>query len=186
MGDVFPRELVRMNPSPPKLIALSPDVVDTMEAIVMETVKAAVETAEGAKWTPSTFYFASSFNVDGRPRTDAARSLIRALENETGWTCTSRWIRSGHHLGQAVGSTRAIMAVTDLTDLRAADVVLIVPLNGTARGAHVEMGAAFAWDKPTYLYRPRVKEGTAFDALCTDFPESWKKAVDAVLAEMGL
>jgi len=148
--------------------------------------KATVETAEGAKWTASTFYFGSSFNVDGRPRTDIARALIRALENETGWACTSRWVRSGHHLGQTVGSTREIMSVTDLTDLRAADVVLIVPLNGTARGAHVEMGASFAWDKPTYLYRPRVKEGTAFDALCTDFPESWKKAVDAVLAEMGL
>jgi len=42
------------------------------------------------------------------------------------------------------------------------------------------------WDKPTYLYRPRVKDGTAFDALCTDFPESWRKLVDAVLWEMGL
>lgn len=161
VGFILPRELVRMNP-------------------------AVVETAEGAKWTPSTFYFGSSFNVDGKPRTDIARALIRALENETGWACTSRWVRSGHHLGQIVGSTRAIMAVTDLSDLRAADVVLLVPLNGTARGAHVEMGAAFAWDKPTYLYRPRVKDGTAFDALCTDFPESWRKLVDAVLSERGL
>jgi hypothetical protein len=146
-----------------------------------------VETAEGARWTPKTFYFGSNFNLDGKPRLDVASALIRGLEIVTGWKCTSRWPTAGHHLGQVIGSTRAIMAVTDLTDLRAADVVILMPLNGTARGAHVEMGAAFAWDKPTYLYRPFAKDrhdGTAFDALCTDFPETWKEEVERILKAM--
>lgn len=148
-----------------------------------------VSTAEGAKWTPRTFYFGSNFNLNGSPRLDVAVGLIRALEEVTGWDCTSRWPTAGHHLGQVIGSTRSIMAVTDLTDLRIADVVLLVPLNGTARGAHVEMGAAFAWDKPTYLYRPFAKDrkdGTAFDALCTEFQDAWKQAVTDVLVRLGV
>ena len=102
----------------------------------------------------TTFYFGSNFNLNGEPRVDVARALIRVLEDLTGWRCTSRWPWSPHHGGQTFGSTREIMALTDLTDLRAADYVILLPLNGTARGCHVELGAALAWDKPTYLWRP--------------------------------
>lgn len=133
-----------------------------------------------------TFYLGSNYNIADRPRIDVARALIRDLEDVTGWRCTSRWPWSAHHGGQAVGSTRAIMAATDLADIRGADAVLIVPLNGTARGCHVEMGAAFAWDKPTYLYRPFGGEGTAFDALCTDFPTDWKQTIVRVLRDMEI
>jgi len=131
-----------------------------------------------------TFYLGTNYNIDGGPRIDVAKALIAVLEKVTGWRCTSRWPWSAHHGGQAIGSTRAIMAATDLSDIRGADAVLIIPLNGTARGAHVEMGAAFAWDKPTYLHRPFGGEGTAFDALCTEFPSEWKEAVASVLREM--
>ena len=56
----------------------------------------------------TTFYFGSNFNLNGEPRIDVARALIRVLE--------------------------------DLTDLRAADNVILLPLNGTARGCRAPRG----------------------------------------------
>lgn len=134
----------------------------------------------------TTFYYGSNFNIGGKPRVDVARAIIRVLEEVTGWKCTSRWPWSPHHGGQTFGSTREIMALTDLTDLRTGDNVILLPLNGTARGCHVEMGAALAWDKPTYLWRPLLQEGPAFDALCVDFPQRWRDAIETVLRSMGV
>ena len=134
----------------------------------------------------TTFYFGSNFNLNGEPRVDVARALIRVLEDLTGWRCTSRWPWSPHHGGQTFGSTREIMALTDLTDLRAADYVILLPLNGTARGCHVELGAALAWDKPTYLWRPFGQDGTSFDSLCVGFPVEWKAAVGDALRKLGV
>jgi len=132
----------------------------------------------------TTFYFGSNFNLNGEPRIEVARALIRVLEDLTGWKCTSRWPWSPHHGGQTFGSTREIMALTDLADLRAADNVVLLPLNGSARGCHVEMGAALAWDKPTYLWRPFKQEGVAFDSLCVDFPPAWRQIVYDVLTDL--
>ncbi len=127
------------------------------------------------------FYLGTNYNLNGVPRIDVAKALIAALERETGWKCTSRWPWSKHHGGQAVGNTRQVMAVTDLCDIVRADAVLILPLNSTARGAHVEQGAALAWDKPTYLLRPFGHEGTSFDSLCSPFPLVWTRTVQEVL-----
>lgn len=129
----------------------------------------------------TTFYYGSNFNLGGTPRVDVARAVIATLERVTGWKCTSRWPWSPHHGGQSFGSTREIMALTDLTDIARADNVILLPLNGTARGCHVEMGAALAWDKPTYLWRPNGEEGTSFDSICVEFPQEWKIAVYEVL-----
>src|SRR3989337_594690 len=82
----------------------------------------------------TTFYFGSNFNLNGEPRVDVARALIRVLEDLTGWECTSRWPWSPHPGGLTRGSTREIMALTDLTDLRAPAYVILPPLNGTAPG----------------------------------------------------
>ena len=68
----------------------------------------------------TTFYFGSNFNLNGEPRVDVARALIRVLEDLTGWRCTSRWPWSPHHGGQTFGSTRGSKGLTGPTDLRGA------------------------------------------------------------------
>lgn len=124
------------------------------------------------------FYLGGSYNLPGAPGLGAnlARRLVPVLERHLSARCVSRWMFSGHHEGQndPEFKTGQAISVCDLLDLSKADAALLLMLTGTSRGAHVEMGAAFALDIPVFLYRPQG-DGSAFDNLCSPFPESWHK-----------
>lgn len=122
------------------------------------------------------FYVGMNYHDGGAA---IARSLIKRLEQETGDRCTSRWPYSKSHVLQGI---RASIALTDMLDLAQADYVILVPLTGTARGVHVEMGAAYGLDKPVYLFRPDGLEGTAFDAFCLPMPTPWLNAIETEMA----
>ena len=112
-----------------------------------------------------------SRSEDGHGAIVAVR-VMRALEKATGAVCTARWPWSEH---ENIG-------LTCLFDIARADFVILAPLNDTARGTHVEMGAALALDKPTYLYPSSHRDPTHFDRLCLPLPETWRQAIEIALA----
>lgn len=129
-----------------------------------------------------TFYWASAYNLPGRPAAgaDFAVKAIALVEELTGDKCTAHWPTDQRH-GEKWYAKQA--AVVDLADVARADYLIFAPLTGTSRGTHVELGYAMALGKPVYGWRPDGIEGTAFDALVT--PLKWNVA-DAIAVEFGL
>lgn len=140
--------------------------------------------AEKVRTTWRTFYLGTNINAPGKPLhgVSTAERMAKALEAATGARCTSRWIWAVHHHRlEGAGNMGTILAATDLIDVARADFVVIAPLTGTSRGAHVELGFALALDKPTFLYSPPDRDPTAFDSLGVPLPEPWRKALEAAI-----
>lgn len=89
--------------------------------------------------------------ASGLENADKVKELAEYATN-LGHTLTYAWWEHGSV--QAQGADRiAEVGNAELDGVRDADVVLIL-LPG-ARGTHVEMGAALAFDKPTFIYGNR-------------------------------
>lgn len=129
------------------------------------------------------FYLATNFNIKGKGDGQAlARKLVAVFEDLTGDHCTAQWPFSEWHSKPGMGKT---ISVTDIMDLASADYLIAIPITGTARGCHVEIGLALGRDKPVYLYRPSPKSSpTGFDEMCHEFPENWKVAVNPLLNQL--
>jgi len=141
-----------------------------------------VEGAPKVSWR--TFYLATNINRPGTPLGGVltAERMAEALERVTGARCTSRWIwATHHHRVEGSGPMGTILASTDLIDIARADFVVIVPLTPTSRGAHVELGAALALDKPTFLYSHKDRDPTAFDSLAVPVPPAWREAIESAI-----
>lgn len=140
-------------------------------------------------WDLKSFYLAMNFNFAPGKKGDrvsdggGARLAVRLkseLERTTGMFCTSRWMLHPHHGKDGYGR---IVALTDLMDVARADCLIAIPLTRTARGTHLEIGAAIGLDKPVYLVAPKDRSPTAFDSICLDTPYDWVKAIQKVLNE---
>lgn len=131
------------------------------------------------------FYLAMNFNFPGKDGEGAklAVKLKSELERETGMFCTSRWMLHAHHGKDGYGR---IVALTDLMDVARAECLIAIPLTKTARGTHIEIGAALGLDKPVFLYSPKGRSPTAFDSLCLDLPADWKETIQTVLKRSGI
>lgn len=124
------------------------------------------------------FYLGMNYNLPGRPGAGAAlaRDLIRGLEAITRCRCTSSWPFEEPHSWPGFGRSAAVQ---DLVDLSLADFMIAVPLTGTSRGTHVEIGAALALGKPVYLYATDGRDPTGFDSLCYELPPGWRSVIEA-------
>lgn len=131
------------------------------------------------------FYLAMAIN-DGSPGSrdgsgiDVARRVAQSLERVTGAVCISRWLGHPRLNDDAYLKT---LALADAMDLAVADFVIVVPLTGSARGVHVEMGMGLMAGKPVYLYAPPGRDPVAFDELCLRLPLMWAEAIEDVLSD---
>ena len=71
-----------------------------------------------------------------------------SITDELGWECTSRWLS-----GKGEGLSDRELAVMDMNDLLAANVLVYIYDGPLSRGRNIEFGAAYAWGKPIFCIR---------------------------------
>lgn len=100
-------------------------------------------------------YLAARYSRNADMREVAAHLRARGEE------VTSRWINGSHELGEhPTDEARERLALEDLEDLQAADVVLAFSeeprtMSNSRGGRHVEFGLAIGLGKPVFVVGPK-------------------------------